>query len=444
MIAQRIAKEDADQLNASCWPKFGAGLQSGAWIVAIALIAIMVPVACINLPQLKEAVGLLPYMETDAPSTKVLIDLQNSFGVGAIFPTEVVVMPNVNTSSLETRGTWLKQACKELNSIADEVNEKVKGLKGIPPFTNKSFVGAIMLDGKCQPDNPLTAAKYWSNHRHPYSATVMTIQYAIDPFSTNGLQWIAALGNAFTSKSATKVAKWQSVGAATIQNDCVKETYSKLPTMVILTMSCVFVVIAIAFKSLVAPVRAVFCLLWMLIITFGLAILVYQDGMLSFLNWNQLGKRDTGAMYWISPVMVGPMMIGLGLDYDIFYSERVVEEWEHGYSEKDAAARALAKTANVISAAGCIMVIAFGALLVSTTPSLNEMAFLLIVGVFIDCFVTTKIIIPCAMSLLGKLNFWPRKRRQRVAALSDRDIVRVGDEEERSGGPASFSILQGQ
>ena len=45
------------------------------------------------------------------------------------------------------------------------------------------------------------------------------------------------------------------------------------------------------------------------------------------------------------------------------------------------------------------------------SAALNQIGYLLIVGVLIDCFVTTKLIIPCAMALLPyDLNFWPRKR----------------------------------
>ena len=57
------------------------------------------------------------------------------------------------------------------------------------------------------------------------------------------------------------------------------------------------------------------------------------------------------------------------------------------------------------------MTLAFGALLIGSSAALNQIGYLLIVGVLIDCFITTKIIIPCAMALLpGDSNFWPRKR----------------------------------
>merc|ERR1719498_1118463 len=188
-----------------------------------------------------------------------------------------------------------------------------------------------------------------------------------------------------------------------------------------LMMFVVFAVMAVAFKSAIAPMRAVLCLLWMLIITAGLSIYVFQDGLLGFLSYSPLGARNSG-MSWMSPAMAFPVAVGLGLDYDIFYSEAVVEFWELGYTEKDAAVRALMATANTISAAGVIMVIAFLSLLISSTPALNEIAFILIVGIIIDCFITTKIIIPSAMALLRRSNFWPRRRHVPTDAKSDAKI----------------------
>ena len=88
--------------------------------------------------------------------------------------------------------------------------------------------------------------------------------------------------------------------------------------------------------------------------------------------------------------------------------EKVAEEREHGYAEKEASTRALAATANLISAAGLIMVTAFLSVLLSSTTALNEIAFMLTIGILIDCFVTTKIIIPATIGLTGRLTFWPR------------------------------------
>ena len=190
--------------------------------------------------------------------------------------------------------------------------------------------------------------------------------------------------------------------------DAAQETFNHFPLMIGLMMTAVLILIGGAFKSVVAPIRAVFCLLWMLAVTMGINIFVFQDGAFDFLHWAQLSGRSSGAMSWLSPAVALPILIGLGLDYDIFYTEKVAEEREHGYSESVAANRALVATADLISAAGIIMVVAFLSVLLSSTESLNEIALMLIIGILIDCFVTTKIIIPASIGFTGKRTFWPR------------------------------------
>jgi len=249
------------------------------------------------------------------------------------------------------------------------------------------------------------------------------INYQIDPFSTEGQEWITRLRVAVSEKS--HIAKWYITGEGPNQMDAADETFARFPLMIVLMMISVMVLIGVAFKSIVAPLRAVFCLLWMLAMSFGLAIFVFQDGWLNWLHWSQLGARSTGAMSWMSPCIACSVIIGLGLDYDIFYTESVVEEREHGYDEREAALRALTDTANTISAAGMIMAIAFGALLLCTIPTLNEIAFLLIVGVLIDCFINTKIIMPAAMALLGRYNFWPRQFKPSQQRHSRPNLVEV-------------------
>ena len=120
----------------------------------------------------------------------------------------------------------------------------------------------------------------------------------------------------------------------------------------VLMMIVVLLLIGLSFRSVVAPIRAVVSLLWMLVVTFGVAVFTFQDNAFGFLHWSQLGARSTGAMNWMSPCVAFSVVVGLGLDYDIFFSERVAEERENGYSNKVAIVRALAATANTISAAG--------------------------------------------------------------------------------------------
>merc|ERR1712087_737149 len=105
---------------------------------------------------------------------------------------------------------------------------------------------------------------------------------------------------------------------------------------------------------------------------------------------------EMGSVSWMCPCITLPVLIGLGLDYDIFYTEAVVEKWDLGFSEGEASVEALADTANVISSAGAIMMSAFFPLVLSSTPLMQQIGSLLVLGTLIDCFVTTKVVIPAA------------------------------------------------
>ena len=99
-----------------------------------------------------------------------------------------------------------------------------------------------------------------------------------------------------------------------------------------------------------------------------------------------------------------------GLDYDIFFMESVVEYYDAGCDARTAVVRGLEETGQTICVAGVIMFLAFGPLVMGSSPTLNQIGYLLCVGVLLDCFVTTKVIIPSAMALFpGSANFWPRR-----------------------------------
>jgi len=395
----------------SCWPRFGNVIQWLALPLLLFMIALATPFVVFGLPALQHSVGLLPLMPTDAQATQTLVALQGYFGVGSLFPTTLIIVPKMGAMDTPaTRSQWLNDTCAALKAIAGAVNTD----PNVAPFTASSFTGDMILNGDCT----TMGMGQWSSIEGNYSATEVMINYRLDPFAADGQAWILRLRQALEAHH--DLGSWFLFGEGPSQLDVADKTYARFPAMIALMMCAVFLVIGISFRSVVAPIRAAFCLLWMLAVTFGLAVFTFQDGLLSFLNWPQLGTRSTGAMCWLSPCIACSVLVGLGLDYDIFYSERVAEECEHGLNERDASLRALAVTANTISAAGVIMVAAFLALLLCTTPALNEISFLLIIGVIIDCFITTKLIVPCVAALLGRWNFWPRKfgTQQQIATLN--------------------------
>jgi len=250
-------------------------------------------------------------------------------------------------------------------------------------------------------------------HNPDHAATKVKLTTTIDPFGIAGRAWIQAVRDALAANEyvdGVHLGTLYFTGLPQEQMDGSQYTFDALPLVIGATLCIVCVVLLVAFRSVLVPLRAAVCIVWMLIVTFGSSVLVYQEGALSGTGLGFLSP-DGGSLFWMSPCISFSIVVGLGLDYDIFLMESVVEFWDRGATAREAVVMALDATGNIICLAGVIMTLAFGALLVGSSAALNQIGYLLIVGVLIDCFVTTKVIIPCAMALLPyDLNFWPRRR----------------------------------
>jgi hypothetical protein len=78
---------------------------------------------------------------------------------------------------------------------------------------------------------------------------------------------------------------------------------------IIITLTVVFFLIGVAFRSVLAPLRSVCTISLTLGVVYGLAILVYQDGALDWLGWRPLGQ--VGNIAWLPIVMCFSIIIGL-------------------------------------------------------------------------------------------------------------------------------------
>jgi len=399
-----------------CWASIGSCSQRFAWLVLLIALGVVVPFIIV-LPSFNYVEGVLPMMPRGEDATVAFVTLQQSFGVGTIFPNTLLITtePGTDIESEE----WLFAACGALRKMADDVTAALAEETVDYAMTAKDFSGVMMQQGQCTNvllplliDFAPQLGSYLAGTYVKGDATKVQVALKLNPFTDDGKKWISAMRDAMdhaTSFNGTKVGQMHLGGIGPTQMDGAAQTFASFPLMVGVTLIIVCVVIGLAFRSIMVPVRAVVCIIWMLAIVFGAAVFIYQNGAL---NWLGLAafQPQGGALFWMSPCIAFSIVVGLGLDYDVFFTESVIEAYDKGASAKEAVVSALAHTGNIICAAGVIMAIAFGALLFGSS-ALNQIAFLLCFGVLIDCFITTKFIIPAICALLStKANFWPRKR----------------------------------
>merc|ERR1719361_651764 len=162
----------------------------------------------------------------------------------------------------------------------------------------------------------------------------------------------------------------------------------------------------VVFKSGFVPFRLFITIIIPMLFVYGLAVMVYQHGLLSGLNAEAFA--DTDGLYWLIPVMTVTILIGLALDYDVFLFARIYEyRVMGGVPTQQAIVRGVFKTGSIITAAGIIMGIAFCGLLLSQITSLNQTGFIMVVAVLVDTFIIRTSLVPAVLSIAKEVNWWP-------------------------------------
>ena len=180
-------------------------------------------------------------------------------------------------------------------------------------------------------------------------------------------------------------------------------TGDRLPLFIGAVLLLSFVLLLIVFHSVVVPLKAVIMNLLSIGAAFGATVIVFQWGF----GDNLLGVGKEGPIEAWGPMFIFAIVFGLSMDYEVFLLARVREEYDrNGGDNARAVADGLAATGRVISAAALIMVCVFGAFILGDDRAIKMIGFTLAFAIFIDATVVRLILVPSAMELLGKANWW--------------------------------------
>ncbi|WP_235609391.1 MMPL family transporter, partial [Frankia casuarinae] len=116
------------------------------------------------------------------------------------------------------------------------------------------------------------------------------------------------------------------------------------------------------------------------------------------------------------PIFLVILMMGLGMDYEIFLITRIREITRQGSSDADAVTTAIVDTGRVITAAGLVMAGTLGTMMLSSTLMLREYGFGLSVAVLLDATLIRLVLAPATLLIAGKYNWWLPSLRRRAAA----------------------------
>jgi RND superfamily putative drug exporter len=178
-------------------------------------------------------------------------------------------------------------------------------------------------------------------------------------------------------------------------------TFGSFPWLVLAVLALTYVLLLRAFRSLLLPLKAIVLNLLSIGSAYGLLVVCFKWG-----AGDAIGLQSYDQIEGWIPVFLFAMLFGLSMDYEVFLVSRMREEWDRDGSNERAVAEGLAKTGRIVTAAGLIMIAAFSGFMVGRVLGLQQFGFGLAVAIAVDVTIVRVVLLPSAMALFGRWNWW--------------------------------------
>ncbi|MCB0877071.1 MAG: MMPL family transporter, partial [Solirubrobacterales bacterium] len=194
----------------------------------------------------------------------------------------------------------------------------------------------------------------------------------------------------------------------------------KLPQVIITVVALSFVLLLVAFRSIVVPLTSAAMNMLSVAAAYGVLTAVFEKG------WGVelIGLDHSIPIVSFVPLLMFAILFGLSMDYQVFLVSRIGERYvENDGDNHEAVVNGLATSARVITSAALIMVCVFSSFVLNGNPTVKQFGIGMAAAIAIDATIVRCLLVPSVMMLLGRSNWW-------LPGWMDRVIPRVGLETE--------------
>jgi trehalose monomycolate/heme transporter len=323
-----------------------------------------------------------------APPRVVTQTLDRDFPNNPSAPIEALVKFNGPIAGSTSRGSELASYVKELTHVSGIKGAQVTGVTG--------------------------------------SVARVDMQYAVNTNSPQA-ETIVDHVRAIASPTGSQVF----VGGQTAQLvDTLASMGQTLPWMLLIMVLATFVMLFLAFGSVVLPLKAIVMNILSLSVMFGVLVWIFQEGHLSgFLHFTANGTLNPA-----TPILMFAVMFGLSMDYEVFLLSRIREHYLATGDNQAAIAVGLQRTGSIITSAAALLVIVIGPFSLSSVTFTKLMGVGMIVALVVDATIIRVVLVPATMKLMGRANWWAPAPLRRLHA-------RIGLDDGEYNGPQGHGSL---
>jgi RND superfamily putative drug exporter len=200
-------------------------------------------------------------------------------------------------------------------------------------------------------------------------------------------------------------------GSTAAYIDLASEISSKLPLQIVVVIALSFLLLILAFRTVVIPPQAALMNLLSICASYGVLTAVFQYGWLNSLIG--LGGQSVPIVSYV-PLFMFAILFGLSMDYEVFLVSQIEEHVNEGQDNRTSVTSGLVTSARVITAAAAIMVFVFGSFVLNGDPTIKQFGVGLAVAVILDATVVRCLLVPALMILMGKWNWYMPKWLDRI------------------------------
>jgi putative drug exporter of the RND superfamily len=177
---------------------------------------------------------------------------------------------------------------------------------------------------------------------------------------------------------------------------------SKLPQMILIVVGLSCIVLLLAFRSILLPLKAAVANLLSVAAAYGVVTFVFQEGHGASL----IGLDGAVPIASYVPLLMFAILFGLSMDYEVFLLTQIQEHYKQDGDPHEAVVKGLASTGRVITSAALIMVFVFSSFVLNGNAIVKEFGIGLAAAIAIDATIVRCLAVPAVMALFGKAAWW--------------------------------------
>ena len=390
------------------WERWARWLGHRPWR-AVAVGGTAIALLTFPLSQIRLGLPATNWFPPESESGRGLEALREMGASGVIQPVRVVVQLPEGESALSAR------RLPGLKALTDSTRKdpRVREVRGVikPRMSTLQLAVYYSDPAAVRAKNP----KFFDAYLSADNRVTLLDVIPADTVSLTGLMDVVRRVRAVVSRGVRGLAGAEILvaGFAASNVDTQQELMKRFPETVALVLGITAIMLFVAFRSLLVPVKAVVLNLLSVGGAFGLTVLVFQHG---------YGGRvfgldgPTEAIWAVVPVLVFAIVFGLSMDYEVFLLTRVKEVFDKTGRNDHATMEGLSATASTITSAALIMILVFGTFAFTRVLAVQLIGFGLAAAVLLDATLIRMVLVPAIMHIAGRWNWWPGVRAPRLEA----------------------------